>query len=176
MRGRKPFEMAGKKFGRLTVIAFHSERGKHIRLWTCKCDCGNVKAFIGAQLRNGKTTSCGCFRIEQKRAQMKVQGFKHGLSGTYFSQTWEDMTSRCYNKNHKHYRRYGGRGIKICEAIRTTPESIKRLIGERPEKHTIDRTNNSGNYSCGQCSECLSNGWEMNIRWATRYQQIHNRG
>ncbi len=166
--------MTGQKFGRLTVLYFHSERGKHVRLWTCRCDCGITKVFIGAQLRDGRTTSCGCYRIEQKRAQFKVQALKHGLSRTYFSQIWEDMTARCYKVEHKSFHHYGGRGIKMCEAIRSTPATLKFILGERPNGMSVDRIDNNGGYWCGKCSECVSQNRPLNIKWSTRKEQSRN--
>lgn len=50
------------------------------------------------------------------------------------------------------------------------------LIGVRPEGQSIDRIDNNGNYSCGQCAECLTNDWPLNIRWATRLIQNRNQG
>ena len=57
--------MIGKRFGRLVVQAF-SHKGKHRELfWICLCDCGNTtKPILGANLRQGNSTSCGCFRKE----------------------------------------------------------------------------------------------------------------
>lgn len=170
----KRCEMMGMRFGRLVVIKEAPSNNPRILKWLCRCDCGVEKPILGYQLRNGRTRSCGCYRREQKSEQMKRQATRHGLSRTYFSQIWEDMTARCYKKNHKSFHRYGGRGIKICESIRATPESIKRILGFRPKDHSIDRINNDGHYSCGVCSECVSKGWPQNIRWATRLQQSRN--
>lgn len=38
--GRPPFDMAGKRFGRLVVIDWHLGLG-----WLCRCDCG-VELFV----------------------------------------------------------------------------------------------------------------------------------
>jgi len=28
--------------------------------WICRCDCGNIVSVVGAELRSGNTSSCGC--------------------------------------------------------------------------------------------------------------------
>lgn len=59
----------GKKYGRLTVLErgedYISPAGYHSLTWKCKCDCGNIITTHASALRSGKTTSCGCFRLEQ---------------------------------------------------------------------------------------------------------------
>ena len=56
----------GKKYGRLTVQnVFRNEKGNI--MYDCKCDCGNQKIFLGANVVSGKTKSCGCYRNEQVR-------------------------------------------------------------------------------------------------------------
>jgi hypothetical protein len=57
--------MAGKKFGKLTVLRDSCERsGSGAVLWVCECDCGEIKTIIGSSLRSGITSSCGCKRLE----------------------------------------------------------------------------------------------------------------
>jgi hypothetical protein len=73
---------------------------------------------------------------------------------------------------------YGAKGILICKSLRSDPRNLKRLIGVRPSKgHSIDRfPTHNGNYTCGKCDECVRNGWEKNIRWATAKEQGLNKG
>lgn len=52
-------DLAGKKFGKLTVREFSGRKGKDI-LWLCDCDCGNTKVAFASSLKAGNTTSCGC--------------------------------------------------------------------------------------------------------------------
>jgi len=37
------------------------------------------------------------------------------MKNTKFYKVWENMKSRCGNKNHKSYKHYGGRGITVCQ-------------------------------------------------------------
>ena len=60
---RKAIDRTGKRYGKLTVIEHAGKRG-YVALWRCKCDCGNEKTIIGANL--GITTSCGCARNKWK--------------------------------------------------------------------------------------------------------------
>lgn len=53
--------LVGQKFGKLTVIEFshvHKTRGSAI--WICSCECSVTTMVNGADLRAGKTNSCGC--------------------------------------------------------------------------------------------------------------------
>lgn len=59
-------DLTGKKFGKLTVVnrnlSYAVENNivsKHT-YWNCVCDCGGKITFLGASLKQGLTTSCGC--------------------------------------------------------------------------------------------------------------------
>jgi ribosomal protein S27E len=39
--------------------------------WRCKCDCGNETIVFGQSLRNGVTTSCGCYQRKTVSRMMK---------------------------------------------------------------------------------------------------------
>jgi hypothetical protein len=57
-------DMAGQKFGKLTVIsrAENSINNKNAGMpqWTCLCDCGKNVVVYSSHLKNGNTKSCGC--------------------------------------------------------------------------------------------------------------------
>lgn len=70
------YDLTGQRFGRLIVIRQESKRSASGNiLWTCKCDCGNLKEEDGYQLRKGWVKSCGCLRKE-KSAKMIRQNKK----------------------------------------------------------------------------------------------------
>ena len=59
----KVIDIIGKKFGKLTVLYIHSERGNRGQIrYECKCDCGNSHITSGESIRSGKSKSCGCLR------------------------------------------------------------------------------------------------------------------
>lgn len=84
------------------------------------------------------------------------------------------MLQRCYNPDNKDFKRYHGKGIVVCERLRTHVNQMIEVIGKRPEGLTLDRKDNRGNYSCGQCAECAQKGWPTNIRWTDRTIQSRN--
>jgi len=88
------------------------------------------------------------------------------------------MMTRCENEKATAYEAYGGKGVRVCEGLRETPENLVKLIGPRTkELSSLDRFPvHNGNYACGQCEECQQNEWEKNVRWATRKDQSNNRG
>lgn len=75
------------------------------------------------------------------------------------------MKQRCYNKNSIQYKRYGGRGISICNEWRTNTQAFVdwSMSHGYADDLTIDRINNDGNYEPGNC------------RWITKKEQNNNR-
>jgi hypothetical protein len=61
--------IAGQKFGRLTVIerAGSIRNGKRgvLATWIVRCDCGSIKTVRGGALRSATTRSCGCLHKER---------------------------------------------------------------------------------------------------------------
>lgn len=89
--------------------------------------------------------------------------------------SWQAMMTRCFNKNSGSYAAYGGRGITVCDFIKSSFKAIIGLIGERPFGKSLDRIDNEGNYSCGSCEQCDKWGWKLNIQWSSRSRQQRNR-
>lgn len=56
----------GKRFGRLTVLAFDRVENKKTYV-KCKCDCGKEFTCMLYSIKSGNTTSCGCTRSRGER-------------------------------------------------------------------------------------------------------------
>lgn len=63
---------------------------------------------------------------------------------------WSDMMKRCYNENHVYFKRYGGRGISVCEEWHDFKVFLKDMC-PRPTGLSIDRIDNDKNYSKENC-------------------------
>jgi hypothetical protein len=157
----KPYDITGRTFGRLTVL----RRGENIgdqSGWVCLCTCGKTCHVWRSALVVGRTRSCGCLNAELASARRKTHGQSKGVREY---RIWSGMKARCKNPSAARWKRYGGRGITVCERWQNSFEAFLADMGPCPSpKHSIDRINNDGNYEVG------------NVRWATPSEQMKNRG
>lgn len=169
----------GQRFGRFTVIRegerrqVPSNKNRGIRMFWCRCDCGETKLVQLSNLRSGQATSCGCRQREAAVASNTARA-THGLRKNPLYAIWTGMMQRCRDERQRCFANYGGRGIAVCPEWHDPARFITWIetnIGPRPAGtypsglpvYTIDRINNDGNYEPG------------NVRWATRSEQQHNK-
>lgn len=167
-------DLTGIRFSRLVAL-YPAGNYKKKLTWMCQCDCGRQKIIIGCNLSSGGSKSCGCPSTADKTPK-RVCPWHGAHRGMY--RVWYGMKSRCADEGDKNY---GGAGIKVCANLYSSPLSIIEAIGlkpksDKPRGYSIDRINNGGHYSCGQCEDCKNHGWPINIRWATQSQQMRNVG
>lgn len=83
-------------------------------------------------------------------------GKKH-KTATYIA--WQNMKARCLRDPY-----YTSKGVTVCKEWLNSFETFLADMGLRPsKKHSLDRVDNLGGYSKGNC------------RWATIEQQLNNR-
>lgn len=85
----------------------------------------------------------------------------HLISRSVEYSIWQNMKNRCKDLNDK---RYGGRGIKVCDRWLNSFNNFFEDMGERPNKQlSLERRDNDGEYS------------KQNCVWATKKEQASNR-
>lgn len=129
----------------------------------CKCECGDVREYIAADITRGHSKSCGCLQRDVVRKAMTTHGASVGYKCTPEYKIWCSAKSRCTNPSDSRYRDYGGRGLKMCDAWTESFASFYSDMGARPSKmHSLDRINNELGYGPENC------------RWATTVDQANN--
>lgn len=146
-------DIKGMRFGSLIAIKRVGSNEKGHSLWECKCDCGKTIVNLSNRLLTGNSSTCGCRN-------------GHGMRYTRLYRTWINMKQRCTNPKEMHYKRYGGRGIKICDEWINSFKSFYSwaINSGYKDSLTIDRKDNDGNYEPNNCR------WITNAENARRGQ------
>lgn len=162
-------DYSGTLYGYIEVLEMTNERkNKGYVVYKCKCNnCGRIfKNSLETYRKRAKqginTMTCGCYDRHYNNF------YKNGLSNTRLRYIYDNMKSRCYNKNNKGYKNYGGRGITICKEWLDKENGFENFYNWAinngyKEDLSIDRINVNGNYEPKNC------------RWATFEEQINNR-
>lgn len=149
--GRRAIDATGMKSGKLTIMRRVGSSPGGQALWEASCECGGRTVVLGSDVSRGRASqSCGC------------APFQHGHSRSSTYESWHAMTQRCGNRKSKDYPRWGGRGIKVCDRWRDFRNFLADM-GERPDRHSIDRIDGTKGYEPGNC------------RWASHEVQQNNK-
>ena len=154
----KTIDLTGQIFGRLTVVKHAGIGPSKQAMWLCDCECGNTVTVRGYDLYKERSRSCGCLRTEVTISRST----KHGGRDKPTYPVWNDMMTRCYNRNSPSYADYGGRGITVCDRWHDLNNFLEDM-GDRPKGLSIERVNNEEGYSPENCV------------WATTAIQSRNR-
>ena len=141
------------------MLQLLSREGRYV---ICRCSCGALTKLRSDSFNRG-TKSCGCARVIAMRSIGKKNG-THGLSRTAEYRSWSAMRARCENPKNNKYKEYGGAGVVVCSRWIIFENFLADMRQKPSANHTLDRyPNPAGNYEPGNC------------RWATSFQQRHNR-
>lgn len=153
-------DLTGKHFGSWLVVEKAGNTKGGAAIWLCLCECGNYGNPNGTDLRQGKSTNCGCIAMEKFRASRR----SHGESRSRLHYAWKNMRQRCGNPSLPGYKNYGGRGIVVCAewdsfiAFRDWALNNGYLANL-----TLERVNVNGGYNPANCT------------WANYQVQARNR-
>lgn len=76
----KCIDITNQKFGRWTVIKQVPNLTSRDSKWLCRCDCGTEREVLGKNLRNGRSTSCGCYKKENDSKLMIQRNKERALN------------------------------------------------------------------------------------------------
>ena len=143
------------------ILLEEIEKKNYHRIGKYICSCGNEFTTRISRVNSEKTKSCGCLVSKKTTERNTIHGKKY----TKLYSVYSSMKSRCCNKNHKHYKDYGGRGIYVCdEWIFSFVAFYKWAMNNGySDGLEIEREDNNDGYN------------ELNCKWATRKEQCLNR-
>lgn len=126
----------------------------------CTCEC------CGVSFSKPKNVSLSAWAT---RKYCGIQCRAIGARRRYYDRqtpeyyVWQAIIQRCTNPRNPNYRKYGARGITVCDSWRSSFDAFLADMGRRPSPdHSIDRRDNDRGYEPDNC------------RWATAVEQANN--
>ena len=146
-------DLAGQRFGKLTVIKFSGMSKWKNATWECLCDCGNTKIIRAGELKRTdkpSTRSCGCLKLERR--------FSFG----------ESSFTRLYRQYRKDAERKGRKFDLSKKDVKILTSSRCHYCGQEPSQiisggdtcygyytyNGIDRVDSTRGYEMGNVVSC----------------------
>ena len=150
-----PLDIVGKKYGNWEVLSLKKYyKEKRAYIYKCKCECGSTSYKERSYIKSANSSSCKSCMYE------KMKNTKSSYKSSIY-RIWTGIRARCNNPRSSGYKRYGGRGIKVCKRWDKFKYFLKDM-GPRPKGYSIERINNDGNYT------------KRNCKWASNHEQSRN--
>ena len=157
----------------LGICSTHPTTGKLLknktRFFRLPCpSCQKTWIVNAGNYKRGKTKQCkDCYTVINTQRIIK-QSTKHGSASrngrTKLYQRWLSMCNRCNNPKDTHWRYYGGKGIKVCDAWKDFPtfKLWAESNGYSPEL-SIDRIDVDGDYCPDNCRYVVATTQAANV-------------
>lgn len=153
--------LAGNRYGTATIRDNFKKMLNGGTSWEYGCDCGFIGwAWAEALKRQPNFTCPECRKAIQSK--MKTIHGHRGKKPTRTYSAYQNMHTRCYNKNHKSFITHGARGIIVCDRWHSFPNFLEDMR-ECPDGLEVERIDNDGNYEPGNC------------KWGTDEEQSNNK-
>ena len=168
-------DLTGQTFGRLVVLEQAEDHvqpsGQHKKAWKCQCSCEDhtIITVLSSNLKNGNTTSCGCYNKE-KISQTNTNRNKYNLDGEYgicflfdgsevlFDKEDYDLINDwtwCNNKCYAYSRKQNGKTAMMHRLVMGLSDKDEEILVDHINHNTLD------NRKC-------------NLRFATKSQNTMN--
>jgi hypothetical protein len=155
----KFIDLTGRCYGKLQATEKDGRyNGKEIK-WICKCECGNYTSVRGADLRGGKTSSCGCliksnaYNIKNNYAECIM---KDGKRFKIDLDDYEKIKKYTWHVNSENY---------IQTTVNNKTIKLHRFIMNPNNSEYIDHINH----------DTLDNR-KINLRKCSNSENLQNRG
>ena len=131
-------DIIGSRYGRLVVL--RRDKKQKRSYYVCQCDCGAKKSIRLDNLKNGKSTSCGCLRNELSGQRFRITSVSHG-----------------------YYRDFGSTASARFSRSKLTPEAFNAMLASQGGVCAICRistaTHVDHNHDCcptgKTCGKCI---------------------
>jgi hypothetical protein len=128
----------------------------------CECGCGQLTTIATktySRLGQVKGQPLRFVHNHHRPTLKHGCGCRTGATAEYVA--FKAARQRCNNPNIRHWKYYGGRGIKF---LFTSFDAFFAELGPKPTpQHSVDRIDNDGNYEPG------------NVKWSTNSEQQMNK-